>query len=159
MANGYLFLDKKSGILMLNIDFFDLEDELKIILEKHEDVLAHLRKIRNKLEHGPHYIYEYISVNGSDLLLKTVLKYEEAENESENFLLFDLGKMIDLIIDINVLYEKIINKVLDDLSSDAYDGFIIKDLKQKFSRICFDEYNKIYDSGLLIEVGRCIYDV
>ena len=63
--------------------------------------------------------------------------------------------MIKLVKQLNVLF----NKILKDITNYAHVNKIEHPFFEKISRISFLNFNKIYESDILYEVGKTLNDI
>ncbi len=156
-------LIKKDGLLEFDESLPYLKQKYEQIIINNKEVLIKIKKIRNKYEHKLHDAKIMSHYSGNDSWFKFGLKVNDAifnkeTNEHENVTYeyyIDSYELISLIKEVNELFDCIIN----DISNYAYLNQIDHPFFRKLSRIKFSNFNKIYESDILYEVGKVCNDL
>lgn len=113
-----------------------------------------MKLIRNKYEHEIHFVSFYSSSSGSDSLNAITLKYA-TPNKSGKIIKLTSDELILVVKDINILFDKIMENTLDFIKKCEDDCFK-QVYENMYWRIRYSDYNKIYESDLLIKVSRAM---
>lgn len=147
-----LELDIKSGLLEYKDKITYLENEYEQILKSNYDTLDKVRKIRNKFEHKIHGIRILSSGYGSVSMFN--IEFEITKNNQDENIKMNVNELIKVVKDLNILFSKLI----EDISNLVYG----KDLCghpyfMRIRRFDFKDFNKIYESNLLKEIGKIMH--
>ena len=147
-----LELDIKSGLLEHKNNIPYLENEYEQILNNNYDTLDKVRKIRNKFEHKMHGIRILSSGYGSVSMFN--IEFEITKNNQDENIKMNVNELIKIAKDLNILFSKLI----DDISKLVYG----KNLGThpyfiRIRRFDFKDFNKIYESDLLKEIGKIMH--
>ncbi len=134
------------------LDF--LKDDIRNVIDSHEKTYRKMKEIRNKYEHELHFVNFYGSSSGLDQLTNLKLKYEN-KKETRDEIDITSEELIGVIKDINVLFDKIMEKTLDFIEKCDDEDFKYV-YASKYYRIQFSNYNEIYDSNLLLKISRAM---
>jgi len=145
-------LDIKSGLLEYKDKITYLENEYTKILGDNYETLDKVRKIRNKFEHKIHGIRVLSSGYGSISMFN--IEFEITKNNQDENIKMDVNELIKLAKDLNILFSMLI----DDVSKLVYG----KDLCghpyfMRIRRFDYRDFNKIYESNLLKEIGEIMH--
>ena len=145
-------LDIKSGLLEYKDKITYLENEYAKILNDNYETLDKVRKIRNKFEHKIHGIRVLSSGYGSISMFN--IEFEITKNNQDENIKMDVNELIKLAKDLNILFSMLI----DDVSKLVYG----KDLCghpyfMRIRRFDYKDFNKIYESDLLKEIGEIMH--
>ena len=144
-------ISKKDGLLEFDSEISYLFDEYEKIIDQHKDLLDKVRLVRNRYEHKMHDVRWKHSSNGSLTLLE--IGFEITHNEESQYIEISMSECIPLLIQLNELFDKII----EDVRNYAYDNN--KTDYAYYRKLCrheFRDFNKIYQSKLLVIVGKVI---
>lgn len=142
-----LKLDDKDGLLEYkdNIDYLK-QDYEKILLDNY-DFLKKVKKIRNKYEHKMHGINHKSSGSGTQSLFDFTFEVEKEEIK------IYAGEFIKLLKELNVLYSKLVADVNKYAHKNEKESYLYYRRITKFE---FNEFNKLYESGLLRTFGKIL---
>lgn len=140
-------IDTKDGLLEFADEIPFIEGDYKNILQQHYDLLAKIKKIRNKFEHRMHGARIVASGSGSISLFDATYKVGDET--------FDLvaGELVAFAKDMNSMFSKI-QKILDcfayEQRKDDHPYY------RRLIRYSFCNFNQIYESDLLRLVGKAL---
>ena len=138
-------LASRDGLLEYTDELPYLLDGYESILLRHYCFLERLKLVRNKFEHRMHDVTLTQAGSGSCIIFD--LLYEIAGKP----LKLNAHEFIACAKDLNILFSKIQN----DLGKYAYQENKNASLYcQRLLRYDFEDFNKIYDSGLLRSIGK-----
>lgn len=150
--------DKKSNKLLLNDKdgLLEYQNQLKFLKKKYDDILLtnyvvidRIRKIRNKYEHKMHDITFLSSISGGFSLLSFDFIVDNS------IIKVKTEDLIKLIKTLNQLFKQLVENIKDwakENNKSNYKYF------QSLDRFEFTDFNEIYDSNMLIKVGKVLND-
>lgn len=144
-----LILNDKDGLLEYQNELIFLKKEYDEILEMNYDIIDKIRKIRNKYEHKMHDIKYLSSISGGVSLLSFDFIVDGGSIKVKT------EELIKLIKAVNNLFKKLVEEIkvwANANNKTNYKYF------QKLDRFEFTEFNEIYDSNLLMKVGKVLND-
>lgn len=142
-------LKDKDGLLEFKHKILYLQPEFETILKNNLLLLEKIRKIRNKYEHKMHDI-NYLSSSGdNDRMSDYVFEIDN------NSLRINILEVVSFMKQVNSLFSKIV----DDIKLCAEENN--KENHPYYSRLTrfdFKDFNAIYESNVLTQIGRILYD-
>ncbi|MBQ7035333.1 MAG: hypothetical protein IJN34_06320 [Clostridia bacterium] len=147
-------LSNRNGLLEFQSEIDFLKPEYTSMVERHYDFIEKVRKIRNKAEHKMHAVINTAYGNGSTCLFDYEFNIEEGSNNLTTVLV-EAEELIRLVRDLNILFSKIQNQVKSFAVEANKTGY---PYYERLCRFDFVDFNKIYDSNLLIEIGNLFVD-
>ncbi|MGN1298499.1 MAG: hypothetical protein ACI4UE_00730 [Candidatus Scatovivens sp.] len=140
-----LILDNSNGLLEYQAEIKYINGDYQNILDNYKDTLNKIRKIRNKYEHKMHDVKYQSSGTGTMSLFDIEFK---VNNE---FIRIYAGELIKLIKEVNILFSKIAQKISIFAYQNGKEGYAY------YERICrfdFKDFNEIYESNILRQIGK-----
>ena len=144
-----LVYENRNGLL-------EYENQIEYLRESYDDILAEnngfldkVRKIRNKYEHKMHGVRFTSSGSGSFTLFEYTFDVEYEGTVQE--ISITAGECIKLMKDVNIFFSRFVS----DISRFAYENK--KDeyaYYRRITRFDFTDFNKIYESTLIREIGK-----
>ena len=147
--NKKLFLEKNDGLLQYEKKIKYLRSDYKEILNNNEECLIKVKKIRNKYEHKLHNIETPSRYTGNDDWFRYGFKINRKKYNIES------SELVKLFKELNNMYDKLIS----DMLKWAYKNKIDHPFFTRLSRINMLDFNKLYDSKLLYEIGKVIIGI
>lgn len=147
-----LILVKQDGLLEFKKDLSFLMSDYEGILSNNYEILATVKKIRNKCEHKMHQTFSTSSCFSSTDAEYFFLVEHYGKKETVGVAVKDL---VNLIKDLNTLFSKLQEEVITYAKND---GLTDHPYYAKLRRFSFDDFNKIYESEILQIVGRLMVD-
>ena len=144
-----LFLEPNDGLLQYKRKISYLNDSYKEILNNNSECLIKIKKIRNKYEHKLHNIETPSRFTGNDDWFKYGFKIKSKKYSIES------EELVKLFKELNKLYDRLIS----DMLNYAYTNNINHPFFNKLSRIKLLDFNKLYESKLLYEIGKAIIGI
>lgn len=144
-----ILISKRNGLLEFDSEIRYLLGEYTKIVDENKKLLDKVRLVRNKYEHKMHDVRWKHSSNGSLALLE--MGFQITHNEESQYIEISLDECIPLLTQLNNLFDRII----EDIRDYAYDNK--KTDYAYYKKICqhkFGNFNKIYESKLLVTVGK-----
>lgn len=148
-------LEDRDGLLEFNNIIDYLKKDYEDIINENKLILIKSKIIRNKYEHKIHDVKSISCYTGNDSWFKYGFKVKEKVKKDniikyeDNVYYIESNELIILIKKLNILFDKIVRDI-------SYYGFKNKEnhpFFRKIDRIHFLNFNKIYDSNILYEVG------
>ena len=140
-----VYLIKKDGLLQYKKELPDLKKEYQTVLEKNAKCLEKIKTIRNKYEHTLHNVRSQSCFKGNDSWFEYGFKVKDKGYRIES------KELIQLFKNLNELYDGLIKQIMKYVYENK-----LNDTYGSLSRIDLLGFNKIYDSGLLHEIGKAI---
>lgn len=140
-----LFLFKNDGLLQYKKELPDLKNKYQTILDNNEKCLKKVKQIRDKYEHILHNVNLQSCYKGNDSWFEYGFEIGNTKYHIES------KELLNLFKELNVLYNDLISEILKYVYKNKLNntyGFL--------ARIDLLGFNKIYDSGLLHEIGKAI---
>lgn len=144
-----LVIDKRNGLIEYTDELPFLFTDYGKILDSNYVFLDSIRKIRNKYEHKMHVAQWRYSSNGSNRLLE--ISFEVPYDGKKETVEISLSQCIQFLKDMNVLFDKIVNEIRN------YAEQTNKTEYPYYMKLCqhdFNDFNKLYDSGMITTIGR-----
>ena len=144
-----LELVNRNGLLEFKKEITYLKKSYSYILTENYEFLNDIRKIRNKYEHKIHNIKSKAASSGTTSFFDVEFEVngESISVEAINF--------INLIKKLNTLFSLIVKEIVKYAEENGKTGYRYYD---RISRFDFEEFNKIYDSGLIRTIGKIMLD-
>ena len=143
-----LIIAAKDGLLQFSDKLPYLADKYQSLLDKHREFLTNVKDVRNKLEHRMQDVI-YLS-SGSSPFTMFDITYSVGEKEitlqAEEFTAF--------IKDLNLLYYQLQREVDSFICQNKIQGHAYYEGLLRFN---FIDFNKIFDSDLLVIFGKTLY--
>lgn len=147
-ADKYI-INYKDGLLEFSDELPFLLPGYESILKNHYDFLSKVKKLRNKFEHKIHGARLTASESGSGHMFKITYTMED---DSE-FSLSD-NEFINFIKDMNLLFAKIQKEVEKYMFTERKED---NPYLLRLTRVKFDCFIKIYDSDILVLIGKSMF--
>ena len=144
-----LFLESDDGLLQYKSIITYLQDSYKKILNDNPECLKKIKKIRNKCEHELHNIENPSQYTNNDDWFEYFFKIKSKKYSIES------EELVKLFKELNILYDRLIS----DMLNYAYSKKIDHCFFSKLSRIKLLDFNKLYESKLLYEIGKAIIGI
>lgn len=144
-----LLLNDKNGLLEYQNQLIFLKEKYDDILLTNYDVIDRIRKIRNKYEHKMHDIKFLSSISGGFSLLSFDFIVDNS------IIKVKTEDLIKLIKTLNQLFKQVVENIKDwakENNKSNYKYF------QRLDRFEFTDFNEIYNSNMLIKVGKVLND-
>ena len=142
-----LVINDRNGLLEYKDNIIYIKEGYNDILDKHYAFLDDIRKIRNKFEHKMHDISKSSYGSGSMIIFNYNFKIED------RIIHIDSDRLIDLMKDLNSLYSRLVK----DIIIFAYEkGLTENNYYLRIARFDFEDFNDIYNSGLLRKISRIL---
>ena len=138
-------LSPKDGLLVYK-SLKELPFEYQKIFDKNKKCLIKIKKIRNKWEHILHNVNLQSCYTGNNSWFRYTFKVKGAKYTIES------DELIALFKDLNILYDQLIKKMLEY----SYKKKIEHPFYNHLHKVKLLDFNKLYDSGLLYEIGKSI---
>ncbi len=156
-------LNNQDGLLEFDDNLRYLKDNYESIIQENKELLIKIKKIRNKYEHKIHDAKIMSHYSGNDSWFRFGFKVNDKKYDKEKKDYYpvtyeyyiDSKDLIKLVKQLNILF----NKILKDITNYAYVNKIEHPFFEKISRISFLNFNKIYESDILYEVGKTLNDI
>lgn len=144
-----LELVDKNGLLEYKKSINYLESKYLEILDDNRSFLDNVRKIRNKYEHKMHDVKRITSISGNT-------SYFEFEFEVDGkVIVIEAKDFIKVIKKLNSLFSLIVKEIVEYVKENEKED---NPYYRRLSRFDFEEFNKIYESGLLRTFGKLMLD-
>lgn len=140
-----LILDNSNGLLEYQAEIKYIKEDYQNILDKYNNTLNKIRKIRNKYEHKMHDVKYQSSGTGTMSLFDIEFK---VNNESIRIY---AGELIKLIKDVNILFSKIAQEISTFAYQSGKEGYAYY---ERICRVDFKDFNEIYESNILRKIGK-----
>ena len=140
-----LNLDNSNGLLEYQAEIKYIKEDYQNILDKYEDTLNKIRKIRNKYEHKMHDVKYQSSGTGTMSLFDIEFKV------NKEFIRIYAGELIRLIKEINILFSKIAQEISIFAYQNGKGGYAYY---ERICRVGFKDFNDIYESNILRKIGK-----
>lgn len=150
--NGHtkkLEFDLNDGLLEYNNEIPYLLEEYQKILESNYQFLVKVKQIRNKYEHKMHSIKHTSSSTGTLCLFQFQFKI------NKNIVVVSAGEFINLLKQLNILFSKIVSEISQYVYQNGKDDY---PYYNRLTRFDFTEFNLIYESKLLHNIGKIMQD-
>lgn len=143
-----IICDNNNGLLEYQNDLKYLTNDYNNILRNNHDFLDKVRRIRNKYEHKMHDVKHKGSGSGSTSL------FDIEFNVNNEYIRVYATEFMKLIKELNILFSKIVKEIEEWAYKEEKTEYRYY---QRISRFDFNDFNKIYDSTLLREIGKVMY--
>ncbi len=143
-----LKISHRDGLLEFSDDFPYLEGEYQKALDDHREFLGKVKEVRNKLEHQMHNV-KYFSSGSS-----TITLFEITYTVDNHEVTLYAPDFIRFVKQLNVLYGQIQKEVSTFAWKSKVDTHAYY---ERLNRYQFYDFNKIYDSDLLVVFGKTLY--
>ena len=138
-------INRKDGLIQFCDELPFIESDYSKLLKNHYTILDKIKILRNKLEHKMHCAEIISAGNSTSDLFDVIFKLTD-----KNIRIF-AKELICLAADLNWIFTKIQNEI------DSYafsEGKSANAFYRNLLRVPFADYNKIYNSDLLITFGK-----
>ncbi len=139
-----LYLIPDDGLLTYSKKLKNLLDEYQKILKNNKECLIKIKRIRNKCEHILHNVSLTSCYTGNNDWFRYTFKIRGHKYNIES------KELISLFKSLNMLY----NSLIIDMLKYAEKRNIDHPFYDHLQRINILGFNKLYDSGLLYEIGK-----
>lgn len=147
-TNQYEIIDG-DGLIEFSDQIPFIRQDYQTLLQKHLDFLAKIKMIRNKLEHKMHSVR---LMGGGSSGGSVAFDFTYSVND-ENI---DIAsyEIISFVKDLNSIFYKI-QELLKQYATENGKGYYA--YYRRMTRYKFSDFNKIYDSNVLFEIGKALY--
>lgn len=123
-SDGKMFISKRDGLMEFKTEFPKLRELYKAILNKNKELLFSIKEMRNKFQHSMHNVVSLSSFSGTDEPLK--ITFEILIDKKKCLRKICTEELVDLVKEINVLYEHLYIELQKEISIKHYDNAFIR---------------------------------
>ena len=158
-------LYQRDGLLEYEEEIDYIRNKYECILKNNYDTLEKIRLLRNKYEHKMHGIKETSSGSGTICLFEIIFEIEVTKQTNiEGKIVSEIvieekqisaKELISIARELNELFSLLQSEVIEYAYKNGKSGYAVYD---RLTRFNLKDFNKIYDSEILREVGMIMTD-
>jgi hypothetical protein len=144
--NGILMINNNDGLLEYGDEFEFLSRSFTSLLDEHYLLIDKLRDVRNKYQHKLHGNKHYATSSDTSSLLTIYINIDNKD------LIIECKEIISLLMDLNLIYDKLLKLIIKKYYSDNLEGKHL--YYEHILGFDFLNYNKVLSMKELKIIGQ-----
>lgn len=149
---GEFSLLENEGVLDLKDEIDFISNDYNELFKKNIKLLRIIKKVRDKMEHRPHNLHALSTSSGNHA--HATIEFIYGEKDEEEFMHFNLdtNDLKKIIIELNIIYDNIINKLKLFRSTKTECLYL-----RRYTKLNFLIFNDIYNSNSSYDLSYMLF--